>query len=138
MSYIIKLTRDGQQDLESRMSTTKDKRIYIRLLTVKLRSERKKNYEIAEVLNVSTSTITNWIVLYLEGGFEGLCQLKYPPGKSSLDPVKGELLKFISENNVNCREIRDYLKSAHKIDLASDTIRKYIKKEFDYSFKKQD
>ena len=137
MSYSIRLKAKERDELESRMLNSKEIRIYNRLLAIKLKSQRMKNQDIAKALNVSTATITNWFKLFIDEGFIGLCQKNYPKRESKLDRVKQELHDYLVKHNASSPEIQQYLKENHDIHLCQNAIINYIKKEFNYSFKKQ-
>jgi len=58
--------------IEKYRKSNKDKQVDKRFYAVKLRSEGKKNKEIAVILETSTDMVSRWISAYAKGGAEAL------------------------------------------------------------------
>lgn len=138
MSYSLRLSKEAKLELDSRMSATKDHRIYKRLMAVKLKTKRMKHYEIASILNINPATVTDWFKQYIDGGLDRLCHIDKPGKDSSLMHLKKEITEYLDSNYVDSAvQIKDYLESEHNLCLTVETIRHFIKNELGYSFKKR-
>lgn len=82
-------------EVEERLRSTKDRRLYERLQTVRLRIMGMPVKEIAEILCRSEKTIRSYIHTYETEGLSGL-HMRFSPGRSSrLTPEQRKELKQV-------------------------------------------
>ena len=139
MSYKIHLTQEELNELKSRMKKENRTKLYIRLLAIDLKNNGEKNKKISQILGVSTGTITNWFKLFLQGGFEGLCHLKYKPRLSSLEPFKNDVEAFLENQTISrIAYLQDYMKEKHGLCLSRWAYADFLRNRLNYSYKKRD
>lgn len=138
--YNIELSEKAKQELQERLKKEKNNKIYRRLQCIHFKSLGFKHKVIAEALGVHVDTITNWIKLYKNKGFDGLCKLSYEGRRvSKLDNVLEDMKKYIEENNVDkLSMLQDYLLKEHNIYVEHSWLYRYCKKNSIYLIKKHD
>ena len=116
----IILTAKQRQAIERRCKETQDRRIYQRLTAVLAIAAGKTREEVAQLLNVSLTQLSEWLRTYRNRGLEALCTLHYQgdPGKLSADQVD-QLKQKVSTGCFRC----------------SDQIRQWIQDTFGVSYK---
>lgn len=138
MTYKIDLSQDELALLKSWMTKTENIKIYRRLLAIKMKHEKIKNKIIARHLGVTGDTVRNWVKLYLNEGFAGLCHLGYKGRISKLEPHFGELKEFLDNRLVEkIAVIQDYMLENHNLVLSRWAFGDFLKKKLGFSFKKQ-
>lgn len=130
MAYKIDLTKEEIIELELRMSSEKNPKLYKRLQCIRLKTLKYKNIKIAEILSVTKETITNWIKLYLRKGFDGLCFLDYDGRRiSKLDKYK-DVIKDLSNNGSFSivKELMGILEDIYGLEVSRSWLSEYLKK----------
>jgi len=116
----IILTAKQRQEIERRCKKTPDRRIYQRLTAVLAIAAGKTREEVAQLLNVSLTQLSEWLRTYRNRGLEAICTLHYQgdPGKLSADQVD-QLKQKVGTGCFRC----------------SDQIRQWIQDTFGVSYK---
>lgn len=92
--------KDALGAVEERLKSTKDRRMYERLQTVRLRIMGMPVKEIAGILCRSERTIRSYINIYETEGLSGL-HMRFSPGRTSrLTPEQRDELKQVIVNQV--------------------------------------
>ena len=130
MAYKITLSNEESNELENRISSERDSKIYKRLQCIKLKHQKYQNKEIAKICSVSSDTVTNWIKLYLEKGFKGLCYLDYDNRrKSKLESYKDIIINLVKERAItNVNKLKAILKNEYNLKVCRSWLYKYLKK----------
>lgn len=130
MAYKINLTNEQMKELEDKLSSEKRVKIYKRLQCIKLKNENYKNIELAGIFSVTPDTITDWLKIFLEKGFEGLTTLNYDGRKSSkLEPYNEEIIERTKKGEYSTvMELKTILKEKNDIEVSKSWLSKYIKK----------
>ena len=85
-----------QEELRERLRKEKRVKIHRRLKFIENKSKGLSHWDIAPALGVCNDTLTDWLRLFTDSGFEGLCGLKYEGRRfSRLEPVKDEIKKQV-------------------------------------------
>ena len=81
-------------ELNKRLNSERDSKIWRRLKCIDLKQKGHKHKDIAQILDVTIDTITDWLFLFNEGGFEELCKLNY----------EGRRISMLEKYKVNIEE----------------------------------
>ena len=77
MKRFLSLDPNQVEELQRLLDQTDRVKIYRRLQFIQMKSDGKKNSEIQKVIPVSSDTLSNWLTLFLKGGFPWLCGFNY-------------------------------------------------------------
>ena len=69
MKRFLSLDPNQVEELQRLLDQTDRVKIYRRLQFIQMKSDGKKNSEIQKVIPVSSDTLSNWLTLFLKGGF---------------------------------------------------------------------
>jgi transposase len=76
-------------------------KIQKRLHAVYLKSTQKmSNVQIGRILDIHSNSVSTYLTLYCEGGFEGLCSTQYHPIKSKLESHASSLIESFNNQPV--------------------------------------
>ena len=130
MSYKIKLSENEHQNLIVQKSKCRDIKIYRRLICIEQLHNGKKRKEIADYFKVSLTTITNWVKLYLNKGFKGLCTLDYDGRRiSKLDNIKEKIREEILTGKIETvKQLASILAQRHEVEVSVSWLHRYLKK----------
>jgi transposase len=89
-----------------------------------------KNIKVAEILDVTKETITNWIKLYLSKGFDGLCSLNYDGRRVSKLVKYNDIIKNLSTEGAFTivKELKHILKDIYGLEVCRSWLSEYLKK----------
>lgn len=97
MAYKITLSAKEAEELRERIKKEKQVKIHRRLKCIEYKSKGATSLDIANILGVTNDTITDWVKLFTNKGFNGLCKLNYEGRRmSKLEPIKDEIVKYLS------------------------------------------
>lgn len=128
MSYKIRLTTEETYILADKMQEIQNKKLSRRLLAISLRHFGYQVKEISLVVGASEKTVTNWMKLFLEGGFDKLLQLNYRVDKNSrLQPYQEEIAKWRRENpDAKLASLQDWLMAKHGVEVEYSWLYRYL------------
>jgi transposase len=128
MSYYVKLSTEETYILADKMKEITNKKLSRRLLAVSLRHFGYKMKDIALLTGVSEKTVTTWIKLFLEGGFDLLLAQNYIKDRDSrLTPHKKAIQKLRKDNpDIRLIDIQDWLNEKHGIEVEQSWLYRYI------------
>ena len=140
MSYKIELSDTELSELKIKQKTEKSVKIFQRLQCILLVSQGLKKQDIANLLNVTTNTITTWIKIYKEGGFDLLTQLHYDDRrKIQLDIYKDAIKEYVkTELPATISQILNWLEEEHLFKTEHSWLYRYMKKNSIFLIKKLD
>jgi len=128
MSYKIRLSTQQSYELADHMNAISNKKLLRRLLAISLRHYGYPVKEIAALTGVSTKTITNWMKIFVEKGFEGLLETHYPKRRDSiLQPYEAVIRSFFESNpKGRVEDLQAYLLEKHDIKVEYSWLYRYI------------
>ena len=99
-----------------------------RLLAISLRHFGYKVKDIALLTGRSEKTVTNWIKLFLEGGFEQLLAHHYPKDRGSrLSPYKAAIRQYRRNHpRHKLEDLQQWLKEEHGVEVEYSWLFRYI------------
>lgn len=128
----IVLTPDEREAIKNCEKQINTKTLLKRLQCIQLKDKNWKHEEVAEFLDVSINSITNWLKAYRKGGIEKLLQWGYK-GKVSI--LGKEDLEKIRQRNrekpfMTAKEAKDYIFREFGIRWHLHWVQKLLKKNF--------
>ncbi len=128
MSYKIQLSTEETYVLADKMQEVKSKKLSRRLLAISLRHFGYQIKEISLIVGTSEKTVTNWIKLFLEGGFDELLRLKYQRDKGSkLAPYKTAIEQFFAKDpQAKLADLQAWLESEHQVKVEYSWLYRYL------------
>lgn len=130
MTQKIELNKQQEQELGKKLKTERDSKIWRRLKCIDLKQKGHKHKDIAQILDVTIDTITDWLFLFNEGGFEELCKLKYDGRRVSvLEKHKVDIEEKIDKENVpTVKCLQHWLKNKFDIEIEHSWLTRWLKK----------
>jgi transposase len=130
MTQKIKLEESQDKELKERLKSERDAKIWRRLKCIDLKQKGHKHKEIAELLDVTIDTITDWLFLFNEGGFEELCKLNYDGRRVSvLEEHKSSIEEKIDKENIpTVKYLQDWLKKEFGVEIEHSWFSRWLKK----------
>ncbi|MEO0896597.1 MAG: helix-turn-helix domain-containing protein [Bacteroidota bacterium] len=130
MSYKVSLTTEESYYLADKMKEIQNKKLSRRLLAISLRHFGYKVKDISLIVGVSEKTVTSWIKMFLDGGFDKLLALKYPERRNSRlapyeEAIKGYRAKY---PNAKLEDVQAWLAETYKIDVEYSWLYRYIER----------
>jgi transposase len=126
----IVLTAEQRKEIERRRKGTLDRRVYQRLTAVLAVAADKTREEVAELLGVGLTQLSEWLRVYRNEGLDALCEIhnKGDPGK--LTPYQIEQLKAkVSTGRFrNSDQIRDWVESNFAVKYSSSGLKDLLKR----------
>jgi transposase len=126
----IVLTADQQEEIERRREATLDRRIYQRLTAVLAVAAGKSREEVAELLGVSLTQLSQWLRVFRNQGLDSLCEIhnKGDPGK--LTPQQVEQLKAKVSTGCfrNSDQIRHWIQATFSVSYSSSGVKELLKR----------
>ncbi len=128
MSYKIHLTTEETYILADKMKEIQNKKLSRRLLAISLRHFGYQVKEISLIVGASEKTVTNWIKLFLKGGFDLLLQLQYRTDKNSrLQPYQAEIVQWMEVHpHARLKELQDWLAQEHAVEVEYSWLYRYL------------
>ena len=126
----IELTAEQKKNLERRRKATLDRRVYQRLTVVLAVDAGKTREEVAELLGVGLTQLSEWLRIYRNEGLDALCEIhnKGDPGK--LTPQQIEQLKAQVRTGCfrNSDQIRAWIKSTFTVSYSSSGVKDLLQR----------
>jgi transposase len=128
MSYKIRLSTEETYILADKMQEIQNKKLSRRLLAISLRHFGYRIKEISLIVGTSEKTVTTWIKLFLEGGFDKLLKLNYQTDKESrLRPYKEAIRQYRLENpKARLLDLQQWLKEKHQVEVEFSWLYRYL------------
>lgn len=130
--YKITLTSAEKTLLSSKIAKTSNIWLLKRYQCVMMRSDSLSNKQISSYLHVDVNTLTNWVKMYLEGGFSKLETFNLSSRRQSkLEDLKEEIKKqVLDEDKVisSMSQLSSWLKKKHNLYIEESWLRRWCKK----------
>jgi transposase len=130
MTQEIKLNKTQELELKERLKNERDSKIWRRLKCINLKQKGLKHKEIAQILDVTIDTITDWLFIFTEGGFNELCKLNYEGRRASvLEKHKASIEEKIDKDTPpTVKYLQHWLKEDFDIEIEHSWLSRWLKK----------
>jgi transposase len=126
----IVLTAEQQKEIERRRKGTLDRRVYQRLTAVLAVAAGKTREEVAELLGVSLTQLSEWLRVFRNDGLEALCTLHNKGDPGNLAPHQVAQLK--TEVSTGCfrnsDQIRHWIESTFAVKYSPTGVKDLLKR----------
>jgi transposase len=126
----IVLTAEQQKEIEGRRKGTLDRRIYQRLTAVLAVASGKTREEVAKLLGVGLTQLTEWLRVYRNKGLDALCENHYKGDPGKLTPHQVEELKAKVGTGCfrNTDQIRDWIETTFAVKYSPSGVKDLLKR----------
>ena len=130
MAYQIKLNGEEQKELIKRKRNERDGKVLRRLMCVDMKQRGVSHDDIAGYCGVCIDTITDWICLFNEGGFEALCNFKYEGRRmSKLEKYKTAIREKQDKEGIETlKELKDWMSKEYGVETCISNLYYFCKK----------
>jgi len=130
MAYKIKLSATELKELQSRKQNERDGKVLRRLLCIDMKNKGMQHKEIANYCDVCIDTLTDWLALFTEGGFDALCSFNYEGRKlSKLEKHKEAIQQKQQKEGIeNLKDLQSWLKAKYGLNTCISNLFYYCKK----------
>jgi transposase len=136
----MEITAEVMKEIKERKKKEKDAKIYRRLLFLELKYSKKRNKEIALLLDVTMETLSHWTAIFEEGGVNLLCTLHYEGRRGSvLTPFTEEMKEYIGKENVSTlKALQAWLEKTKEVQVGISWLQEFCKKNSIFLIKRHD
>src|SRR5262249_16389396 len=126
----IVLTSEQCQEIEGRRKGTLDRRVYQRLTAVLAVAAGTTREEVAELLGVGLTQLSEWLRVFRNRGLDALCEIhnKGDPGKLTASQIEQLKAKVSTGCFRNTDQIRDWLLSTFAVKYSSSGLKDLLKR----------
>jgi transposase len=126
----IVLTAEQQKAIDRRRKGTLDRRIYQRLTAVRAVAAGKTRAEVAALLGVSLTQLSEWLRVFRNEGLDALCETHYQGDPGKLTPHQVAQLKATVSTGCfrNSDQIRHWIASTVGINYSSSGVKDLLKR----------
>jgi len=137
----LKLSKEEKEELKQLIKGEKNNKIYRRYMYVELNNEGMTNLKISKILGVCNDTLTDWRVLFEEGGLKALSNMNYENnGRKSKLAKHTAAIKELEkkEGFSSLKELQNWLLKEHKVESCISNLFYFCKKNSIFLTKRQD
>lgn len=136
----VKISKQDYNKLKKVEKKVGSTKVYKRIQAFKLMHKNWKYSGIAEFLNITKDTITDWVNLYKKEGIQGLLNLHYKGGQPRLNEKQIEDLKekAIQGCFTFAKDVQHYIEKNFGIKYNLKHVQLLSKKSFVYPLRKQE
>ena len=126
----IELTAEQKKEIERRRKGTLDRRVYQRLTAVLAAAAGKTREEVAGLLGIGLTQLSEWLRVYRNEGLDALCEIRNKGDPGKLTPQQIERLKAEVRTGCfrNSDQIRDWVKSTFAVSYSSSGVKDLLKR----------
>src|SRR3954466_15261099 len=126
----IELTAQQKKEIERRRKGTPDRRVYQRLTAVLAVGAGKAREEVAELLGVGLTQLSEWLRVYRNEGIDALCEThnKGDPGNLTAQQIEQLKAKVSTGCFRNSGQIRDWVQSTFKVGYSSSGVKGLLRR----------
>ena len=126
----IALTVEQRKEIERRRKGTLDRRVYQRLTAVLAVAAGTTREEVADLLGVSLTQLSEWLRVYRNEGLEALCTLHNKGDPGNLTPHQVEQLKAHVRTACfrNSDQIRDWIAATFRVKYSPTGVKDLLKR----------
>jgi transposase len=126
----IELTAEQRKEIERRRKGTLDRRVYQRLTAVLAVGAGNTREEVADLLGVGLTQLSEWLRVFRSAGLDALCQIHNKGDPGNLTPQQVEQLK--AKVSTGCfrssDQIRHWVKSAFAVSYSSSGVKDLLRR----------
>jgi transposase len=128
--YQIKLSVAELKKITQLQESEKSPKVLRRLEALKLLNQGQSHTEIAEALNITIDTVTDWIKIYNAEKLAGLCKLQFTgKRKSKINDYVDKIKQDIKDNTITTlAELQDWIKDKYSIEMEQSWLFRCCKK----------
>jgi transposase len=126
----IELTAEQKKEMERRRKGTLDRRVYQRLTAVLAVGAGKTREEVAELLGIGLTQLSEWLRIFRNEGLEALCEIHNKGDPGNLTPHQVEQLKAKVSTGCfrNSDQIRHWIKATFSVSYSSSGVKDLLKR----------
>jgi transposase len=126
----IVLTAEERKEIERRRKATLDRRVYQRLTVVLAIADEKTREEVAELLGVGLTQLSEWLRVYRNQGLDALCAIhnKGDPGNLTPDQIEQLKAKVSTGCFRNSDQIRYWIQATFSISYSPSGVKELLKR----------
>lgn len=126
----IVLTPEQQKEIAQRRKGTLDRRIYQRLTAVLAVAAGNSREEVAALLGVSLTQLSDWLRVFRNQGLDALCEIHSKGDPGNLTPSQVAQLKTQVSTGCfrNADQIRSWIESAFGVKYSSSGVKDLLKR----------
>src|SRR6478609_3477138 len=126
----IDLTAEQRKEIERRRKESLDRRIYQRLTAVLAVASGRTREEVAELLGVSLTQLSEWLRVFRNEGLGALCEShnKGDPGNLTANQVAQLKTQVSTGRFRNSDQIRHWIESAFGVKYCSSGVKDLLKR----------
>jgi transposase len=126
----IELTAEQKKEIERRRKGTLDRRVYQRLTAALAVGAGKTREEVAELLGVGLTQLSEWLRVFRNEGLDALCEIHNKGDPGNLTPHQVERLKAKVSTGCfrNSDQIRHWIKSTFTASYSSSGVKDLLKR----------
>jgi transposase len=124
------LTVEQRKDIDRRRKTTLDRRIYQRLTAVMAVAAGQTRAEVAALLGVSLTQLSQWLRVFRNKGIDVLCEIRHQGDPGNLTPNQIEQLKTQVSTGCfrNADQIRHWIETTFGVQYSSTGVKDLLKR----------
>lgn len=132
----VKISKQEYNQLKKIEKKIESTKVYQRIQAFKLMYKGWRYLAIAEFLNVTNDTITDWVNIYKKSGLSALLTLKYQGRIPLLSEEQLAELRLKKSSFKVAKEVKKYIEDNYGIKYNSNYVQELLKKNFIYPLKK--
>ena len=124
------LDRSERKKIEERRRKERDARLANRLSALLWLADGLSREQVAKLLGLAPKTIKNWLKLYLKGGLDSLCTLRYRGDRGELSPAQAqELKKEVETGRFRCAaQARQWIEDTFGVVYTTSGVQQLLKR----------
>jgi transposase len=121
----IELSAKQRREIQERRRQASDRRIYQRLSTLLWIDEGRTREEVADLLDVSSRQVGDWLRIFRNKGLNELCTLHYRGDPGRLRPAQVEQLKQEIAKGIfhNAEQVRAWIEEHFGVTYSSSGVK---------------
>jgi transposase len=121
----IELSAKQRREIQERRRQASDRRIYQRLSTLLWIDEGRTREEVADLLDVSSRQVGDWLRIFRNKGLNELCTLHYRGDPGRLRPAQVEQLKQEIAQGIfhNAEQVRAWIEEHFGVTYSSSGVK---------------
>jgi transposase len=126
----VLLTAEQQKEIERRRKGTLDRRVYQRLTAVLAVAAGKTREEVAELLGVGLTQLSEWLRVFRNEGLDALCEIRNKGDPGNLTPHQIEQLKATVSTGCfrSSDQIRHWIESTFAVKYSASGVKDLLKR----------
>ena len=126
----IDLTTEQRKEIERWRKGTLDRRVYQRLTAVLAVAGGRTREDVAELLGVGLTQLSEWLRVFRNEGLDSLCEIHNKGDPGNLGPQQAEQLKAKVSTGCfrNADQVRHWIESTFAVSYSSSGVKELLKR----------